>query len=117
SLGPVVRCLRHSVHGGRVLTTPAALDQIARRASAGGAAVRFGVDAFPPKGTNIATVALEHTIKQAKATEAHYRDVYKALGGNPAGLRPRSSNAVVAFGGRPSPSERAAIARCLPQRG
>ena len=61
SLGPVVRCLRHSVRHGRVSTAQDALDQIARRATGGAVAVKFGVSSFIPKGTNIATIVLEHT--------------------------------------------------------
>jgi hypothetical protein len=113
SLGPMVRCLRHSVRHARVSTAQAALDQIARRATAGAAAVKFGVSSFTPKGTNIATIALEHTTKAAQATEAHYRAVYRALGGNANGLLTRTANAVVAFGARPESAQRAAITRCV----
>jgi hypothetical protein len=113
SLGPVVRCLRHSVRHGRVTTAQAALDQIARRATAGAARVKFGVSSFAPKGTNVATIALEHTTKAAKATEAHYRAVYRALGGDANGLLTRTANAVVAFGARPEPAQRAAVTRCV----
>jgi hypothetical protein len=113
SLGPVVRCLRHSVRHGRVSTAQAALDQIARRATAGAAAVMFGVSSLTPKGTNVATIVLEHTTKAAQATEAHYRAVYRALGGNANGLLTRTANAVVAFGARPEPAQRAAITHCL----
>ena len=113
SLGPVVRCLRHSVHHGRVSTAQAALDQIARRATGGAAAVKFGVSSFTPKGINVATIVLEHTTKAARATEAHYRAVYKALGGNASGLLTRTDNAVVAFGARPSASDRTSVTRCL----
>ena len=113
SLGPVVRCLRHSVRHGRVTTAQAALDTIARRATGGAARVKFGVSSFTPKGTNVATIVLEHTTKAARNTEAHYRAVYKALGGNANGLLTRTANAVVAFGARPEPAERAAVARCV----
>ena len=113
SLGPMVRCLRQSVRHGRVTTAQAALDQIARRATAGAARVKFGVSSFTPKGTNVATIALEHTTKAAQATEAHYRAVYRALGGDATGLLTRTANAVVAFGARPEPAERAAITRCV----
>jgi len=113
SLGPLVRCLRTSVRHGRVYTAQAALDQIARRASAGAAAVKFGVSSFTPKGINIATIALERTVSGARTTEAHYRAVYKALGGNPSELLTRTANAVVAYGARPSKTQRAAITRCL----
>jgi hypothetical protein len=114
SLDPVVRCLRHSVRHGHVSTAQAALDEIARRATGGAAAVRFDVSSFTPKGTNVATVVLEHTTKAAQATEAQYRAVYRALGGNAnGGLLTRTANAVVAFGARPEPAQRAAITRCV----
>jgi len=113
SLDTVVRCLRHSVRHGHVSTAQAALDQIARRATGGAAAVKFDVSSFTPKGTNVATIVLEHTTKAAQATEAHYRAVYRALGGNANGLLTRTANAVVAFGARPEPAQRAAITRCV----
>jgi len=117
SLGPVVRCLRHSVRHGRVSTAQGALDQIARRATGGAVAVKFGVSSFIPKGTNIATIVLEHTTKAARMTEAHYRAVYKALGGDANGLLTRTANVVVAFGARPEPAQRAAVTRCLQPTG
>jgi hypothetical protein len=113
SLGPVVRCLRHSIHHGRVTTAQASLDQIARRATGGAAAVKFCVSSVTPKGTNVATIVLEHTTKAARSTEAQYRAVYKALGGDPGAVLSRTANAVVAYGAAPSHSERAAIRRCV----
>jgi hypothetical protein len=113
SLAPMVHCLRQSVRHGRVTTAQSDLDQIARRATGGAARVRFGVSSFTPKGVNVATIAIEHTTKAAKATEARYRAVYRALGGNPAGLLTRTANAVVAFGARPSPADRSAVSRCV----
>ena len=117
SLGHVVRCLRREVRDGRVSTALGDLDQIARRATAGAAAVRFGVSPGAPKGTNIATVVLERSIHEAGATEARYRAVYRALGGNAAGLLTRTANAVVAFGAAPSRPQRRMVARCLQVRG
>jgi hypothetical protein len=113
SLGPVVRCLRRSVHAARVSTAIKKLDQIARRATMGAAMVRFDVSTVAPKGLNVATIVLERSDAIARATESHYRGVYKALGGDPRALLSRTANAVVAFGSRPSGSERAAIGHCL----
>jgi hypothetical protein len=113
SLTPLVRCLRQSVRHGRVTTAQSDLDQIARRATGGAARVRFGVSSFTPKGVNVATIAIEHTTKEAKATEARYRAVYKSLGGNPAGLLSRTANAVVAFGARPSAADRSVVTGCV----
>lgn len=113
SLAPMVRCLRHSVRHGRVTTAQSDLDEIARRATGGAARVRFGVSSFTPRGVNVATIAIEHTTKAAKATEVHYRAVYRALGGNPAGLLTRTANAVMAFGAPPSPADRSAVSRCV----
>jgi hypothetical protein len=112
-LGPVVKCLRRSVHAARVTTALTELDQIARRATMGAAVVRFDVSSVAPKGLNIATVVLERSNAVARATDSHYRGVYKALGGDPRALLSRTANAVVAFGSLPSRSERAAIGRCL----
>lgn len=116
TLGTVVRCLRQAVHDGRVTTAPGDLDQIARRATAGAAAVRFGVSSGAPKGTNIATIVLERSTVAARATEGRYRAVYRALGGHATGLLSRTANAVVAFGAAPSRSQRSIVARCLQLR-
>ena len=113
SLNPVVRCLRSSIKHARVTTAQADLDQIARRAGRGAARVRFGVSRKIPRGLNVATVVLERSAGDAKTTESRYRSVYRALGGSPAGVLLRSGNAVVAFGARPLPPERAAVSRCL----
>jgi hypothetical protein len=96
-----------------VSTSPADLDQIARRATMGAAVVRFKVSSIAPKGLNLATIVVERSTTVAKQTEAHYRGVYKALGGNPARQLSRTANAVVAFGTRPSRGERAVVARCV----
>jgi len=113
SLGPVVRCLRRSVHAARVSTAVKELDQIARRATMGAAMVRFDVSSVAPKGLNVATIVLERSNAMARATESHYRGVYKALGGDARVLLSRTANAVVAFGAKPSASQRAAIRRCV----
>ena len=112
SLGPVLRCLRDIRHA-RVTTSQADLDQIARRAGRGAARVRLGVGPKVPKGLNVATVVLERSAHDARSTEAHYRSVYRALGGNPAGVLVRSANAVVAFGARPSAQDRSVVMRCV----
>ena len=113
SLGPVVNCLRRTVRSGRVTTAPRALDQIARRAQRGAAAVRFEVSPIAPKGTNIATIALERSPAAARLTETHYRAVYNALGGSSNGRLTRVDNAVVAFGARPTAKQHAAIDKCV----
>jgi hypothetical protein len=114
SMRPVVACLRRTLHHGTLTRSPRELDRIARRAQRGAVLVRFGVTPASPKGTNVATVVLEGSNAAAAATEARYRAVYKALGGDPRGLLTRADNAVVAFGGRPAARERAAITRCVP---
>jgi hypothetical protein len=113
SLGPVVSCLRRTVPHGRVTTASATMDQIARRATKGAAVVRFEVSSIAPKGLNLATIVLERSPSLAEATAAHYRGVYKALGGDPRVLLSRTDNAVIAFGAKPSHSQRAVITRCV----
>jgi hypothetical protein len=112
ALDPVLRCLR-GIHHARVTTSQSDLDQIARRAGRGAARVRLGVGPKTPKGLNVATVVLERSPDHARTTEARYRSVYRALGGNPAGVLVRSGNAVVAFGTRPSTQDRSVVTRCL----
>jgi hypothetical protein len=75
--------------------------------------VRFDVSSIAPKGLNVATIVLERSSTLAEATAAHYRGVYKALGGKPQVMLSRTANAVIAFGAKPSSGQRAAIRRCV----
>jgi hypothetical protein len=114
AVDPVVACLRKEVgKDGEVSTADRGLDDVARKAALGGAVVRFEVTDVTPEGTNRAVIAFERSNGAAGETEKRYRSVYEALGGSPEGRLVRKDNAVVAYGSRPSVSEREAIERCV----
>jgi hypothetical protein len=119
---PIIRmsalegCLRRGadhISRTKVTRTPAELDTLARQAPGGALVVIFDKTSVTPRGLNRATFVLEGSAANAATTVKRYGSVYKALGGNAAGLVAQRANAVIAYQARPSKRQRALVDGCL----